>query len=258
MATNWFELLSAAISGGLVVKLLDYAYSEYRRRSEKSETAKALVNKHLDPILKASDELVGKLRSIASKDIFDIKIWPLSKKIEDKIPMTSILYLIGQFWSRIQILYMESVYVNLGSHSLGKKFLSFIKTLESRKIRILDRDLQRGIGELLIKRQGDQLRTWTYHEFVEDYISSEKTRLWFQPLISLLENINHTRDRQRLLVYGAIIHALIDTLDPKHMTTRKRPGWANKLTKNSRNDLRYRVFPLYLSFITNPKKYYWT
>ena len=258
MATNWFDLMSAAISGGLFVKFLDYAYSEYRRRHEKSETAKALVNKHLDPILKASDELVGKLRSIASKDIFDFEIWLDSKKIEHQIPMTSILYLIGQFWSRIQILYMESVYVNLGSHSLGKKFLSFIKALESTRMRILDRALQRGIGELLIKRQGDQLRTLTYYEFVENYISSEKTRSWFQPLVSLLEKINHPRERQRLLVYGVIIHALIDTLDPKHMTTRERLGWANKLTKNSRNDLRYRVFPVYLSFVTNPKKYYWT
>lgn len=257
MTTNWFELLSAAISGGLIVKLLDYAYSEYRRRSEKSESAKALVNKHLDPILKASDELVGKLRSIASKDIYDFNISLESKEIEHQIPITSILYLIGQFWSRIQILYMESVYVNLGCHSSGKKLLSFIKTLESGKIRIVDRSLQRGIGEVLIKRQGNQLRTMTYHEFVENYISSEKTRPWFQPLVSLLGKTKHTRDRQRLLVYGTIIHALIDTLDPKHMTTKKRPGWANKLTKISRNDLRYRVFPVYLSFVTNPEKYYW-
>lgn len=258
MATNWFELLSAAISGGLIVKLLDYAYSEYRRRSEKSESAKALVNKHLDPILKASDELVGKLRSIASKDIYDFKISLESEEIEHQIPMTSILYLIGQFWSRIQILYMESVYANLGANSLGKKLLSFVRALESTRIRIVDRDLQRGIGELLIKRQGNQLRTMTYHEFVENYLSLEKTRSWFQALVSLLEKIRHTRERQKLLVYGAIIHALVDTLDPDHMTARERTGWANKLTKKSRQDLRYRVFPVYLSFVINPKKYYWT
>jgi len=257
MATNWLDLLSAAISGGVVVKLLDYAYSEYRRRSEKSESAKALANKHLDPILKAADELVGKLRSIALRDVYDFEILLKPEEIEHNIPMTSILYLIGQFWSRIQVLYIESVYVNLSASTLGKKLLSFIRTLESTRLRIVDRALQRGIGEVLIMRDGNQLRTMNYREFVDNYFSLENTRFWFQPLVSQLENIEHTRYRQRLLKYGAVIHALIDTLDPDHMTTRERTGWANKLTKKSRLDLRFRVFPLYLSFVTNPDKYYW-
>jgi len=73
MNTAWLELVTAAFSGGIVVKLLDYAYAEYLRRSETSATAKEVVNRHLDPILKAADELVGKLRSLAEEDFKEFR-----------------------------------------------------------------------------------------------------------------------------------------------------------------------------------------
>ena len=43
-------------------------YQEVRRGSERRRTARRFVDEHLDPVLKAADELVGKLRSLAMAD----------------------------------------------------------------------------------------------------------------------------------------------------------------------------------------------
>ena len=66
---------------------------------------------------------------------------------------------------------------------------------------------------------------------------------------------HHTSDRQQLLQYGIVVHALIDTLDPTHVVTNKRPSYPNKLTKKTRNGLRYRVFRVYLQFVTDSRKF---
>lgn len=76
-----------------------------------------------------------------------------------------------------------------------------------------------------------------------------------RPLYTLTTRMRHTQERQRLLQYGAVLHALIDTLDPKHHVTGNRPGWPNKLTKNSRRALRFRVFSVYLPFVRTKEKY---
>ena len=256
MTTSWIDLLSAALSGGLILKGLDILYSELKQKSEASKSAKALMNKHLDPILKATDELVSKINSLAVGDFSQLQILSTSAGIEEQIPLTSILYYFGQFWSKIQILRIEGIYVNLGATESGKRLRSFIRTLETTRIRILDRALQRGIGESLIKERNGQLETITYYEFVEKYQSSERFRFWFQSLISTLSQYVHAEMRQRILVYGAILHALVDMLDPKHLTAGKRPGWPNKLTKNSSRELQYRIFPIYLPFVKNPEIYF--
>ena len=65
---GWIDLLIAAIGGGVIVKLLDIAYQELRRHFDRSQSAKQFVNENLDPVLKAADELVGKLCSLAKDD----------------------------------------------------------------------------------------------------------------------------------------------------------------------------------------------
>jgi hypothetical protein len=56
---EWLKLLTAALGGGITVKLLDITYQEMRRLLERSQSAKRFVDEHLDPLLKAADELVG-------------------------------------------------------------------------------------------------------------------------------------------------------------------------------------------------------
>lgn len=257
MNTSWLDLLGAALGGGFAVKVLDYAYQEYRRRSEAQESAKEIIDKHIDPILKSADELVGKIRSLAQADFQEVIKTPLPKdlRFDTWITYLYILYLFAQFWSRIQILRSESLYVKLGADGRGKQLLDFFRTLESTKTRIVRRSRQRGMGEALLENTSDGLRTITYNEFVQRFLSQDEVRKWFEPLISTLTSIDDTRERQRLLKYGAIIHALIDTLDSSYLVTRKRPAWPNKLTSKSKRDLRFRVFRIYLPFVKEPERY---
>lgn len=258
MNASWLDLLAAAFSGGIVVKLLDYIYEEYRRRSEASTSAKKLIDKHLDPILKSADELVGKIRSLAQTDFREMhKKSSLTRGDADlSMAYLDILYLLAQFWARIQILRLEGIYVNLSSKEKGRHLLDFLNALEATKTRLTDRAWQRGIGESLIEQTGNRLRTITFHEFVERYRSSKQLQEWFQPIVSILDRINHSSVRQRLLVYGVILHALIDDLDKKHLVTRDIPGWANKMTMKNRRILRFRIFHIYLHFVEHPERYY--
>ena len=258
MNASWLDLLGAGISGGLIVKILDYLYQEYRRRSEAHKSAKDMIDRHIDPILKSADELVGKLRSLAQSDFKDLLKAPVPKdsEFESWLPYLNILYLFAQFWSRIQILRIESIFVNLGSDKRGKRLLDFFKALEATKSRLVERSWQRGIGEALIEHTHNGVRAITYIEFVHRFLSSAEFQKWFHPLVSALNRINHTREKQRLLTYGVILHALIDTLDKNHLVTNKRPGWPNKLTTKSKRNLKFRVFRVYLPFVEKPDSYY--
>lgn len=261
MPATWINLIGAGTIGGVVAKLLDYAYKEYYHRSEARKSAKNLVDKHIDPILKSADELVGKIRSLAQSDFRELKRAPTPSVLsfESWLPYLNILYLFAQFWSRVQILRIESIFVNLGSDVRGRQLLDFFRALEAGKTRLVDRSWQRGIGELLIAHDNTgNIYTITYYEFVRQFLASVDIQRWFQSLMSILSAINHTRNKQRLLVYGAIINALIDTLDPDHLVTKQRSGWGNKLTLKSKRALKYRIFKVYLVFVKEPKRYYTT
>ena len=103
-SATWLDLLTAAIGGGLLVKALDVAYQEYKRRSESTRAATDLVNRHLDPVLKAADELIGKLRSLAEEDFRNLK--PPTSKAASRdhaaIDLGSVLYLFAFFWANIK------------------------------------------------------------------------------------------------------------------------------------------------------------
>jgi hypothetical protein len=256
MGVSWLDLLGASLGGGLVVKILDFLYLEYGRRREASETSHEIVNRHLDPVLKAADELVGKLRSLAQHDFVEFKHHPGPKNsLAANIEITNFVYLFAQFWARVQILRIEGLYVNLASDDKGKKLKSFLNTLETRGVRVVDRPRQRGMGESLIEQRGNSLSALTYHQFVQRYQDSVIVREWFEPLQNRVVQISHTQHRQQFLLYGAVLHALIDTLDPEHVITQDRPSWPNKLTTKSRRDLNFRIFKIYLPFVPGIDKY---
>ena len=72
MNGDWSELALVALGGGLVagvlVKLMDIAYQVLSKRKERERQAKSFVAQDLDPLMKAVDEVVGKLRSLAERD----------------------------------------------------------------------------------------------------------------------------------------------------------------------------------------------
>ncbi len=260
MDTSWLSLVSAGVSGGVIFKLFEFGYKEYRRRLETAKSAKDIVNKHLDPILKSADELVGKIRSLAQSDFRDIISSKVEeeKDLESRMPILEILFLFSQLWARIQILRVEGLYVNISSDEKGKQLLDFFRALEATRTRLIERAWQRGIGEAIIVHQKNGMRILSYFEFGNQYQTSREFQEWFKPLKEILNRIHHARIRQRLLVYGTIVHALTETLDDKHEITRDRPGWVNKLSVKSRRELQHRIFKIYLPFVSEKEAYYKT
>jgi len=98
------------------------------------------------------------------------------------------------------------------------------------------------------------LRTITYIEFIRRAAAPETIR-WLEPLRKILVRAWHTTQKQHLLQYLIVLHALIDTLDKEHLVTRDRPTISNKLSRRSWRDLNYRVFGVYLRFVVDRQKY---
>lgn len=257
MDAKWSALLGI-ISGGFGLKIFEYLYNEVRGKIDRKYASKILVDKHLDPILKSADELVGKIRSMAESDFKDLI--QLSKKqkneFSDWIPYLNVIYLFAQFWARIQILRIESVFVNFTTNKKGKKLHIFINALESSRSRIVDRAWQRGMGEAILKIDVGNIRVYTFKEFVNEFHESSEFQDWFKLLLGIFDNIKLKENRQKILYYGSILHSLIDTLDPKHHVTKIRPSWPNKLSKKNVRDLKHRIFKEYLPFVEKPYVYY--
>jgi hypothetical protein len=68
-----WQLAGTALGSALTVKILDIIYLEIRHRLDKSQTATRFVDEHLDPLLKAADELVGKLQALGREDFLPLR-----------------------------------------------------------------------------------------------------------------------------------------------------------------------------------------
>src|ERR1700735_4228790 len=68
MSETWPPIFIAALSGGIVAKLIDYPVDWIKYYFGQRKSAKALVDAHLDPLLKAADAIVGKTTSLADRD----------------------------------------------------------------------------------------------------------------------------------------------------------------------------------------------
>jgi hypothetical protein len=251
---KWLDLIPAAVTGGIGLKTLEWGFGEYRRRSESARSTGEVVLRQLDPFLKATDDLAAKLRSLAERDFQELQMQGGKPSFADTVAIGSLLYLFSVFWARIEILKRESLYVKLAEDKTGAKLKAFIDCLEARKVRLVSRAWQMGIGECLIERQSSSLECIGFRQFIES-LSSAPFGRWLIPLQELLLDSADHRKRQRILLYGCVLHALIDTLDPKHQVTGNRPGYANKLDERSRRELRHRIFGVYLRFVKNQAKY---
>jgi hypothetical protein len=248
---NWLDLFGAALGGGLTVKVLDIVYQEIRHRSDRKREATQFVDKHLDPLLKTTDELVGKLRSLAEKNFSEVQKIGADGKLSESSHFASLIYLFGCFWAQVELLRREGLSVELGRDKRGKRLQDFLDCLTSRRVRIIDRTAQRAVGELMLI-DGHLI---SFVQFVKAYDDDETFRRWLNPLATVLERLHEREERQRLLQYWVVLHALIDTLDRNHIVTRRRPSLPRALTHDSWVDLKYRVFSNYLPFVKDPQKY---
>jgi hypothetical protein len=248
---EWAKVIVAAIGGGTVVKLLDIAYQEFRRQGDKRQSSTSFIDQHLDPLLKAADELVGKLHSLGREDFRSFAEADRDSPFAHA-DVGSSIYLLARFWAQVEILRQQALYVSISAEERGRWLQAFLDCLESRGVRLVDRISQRAIAETMIASSGTA--TIRYIDFVQSLDSEGKAR-WLAPLTNLLAKATHTTERQLLLQYGAVIHAMIDTLDADHLVTRERPAIPNKLSKQTWRALNYRVFRRYLTFVKFPEKY---
>ena len=159
-------------------------------------------------------------------------------------------------WANIEILHRKALYVSITQDIRGKQLQSFMNHIASRRTRLVDRISQRAVGELMMTRHNDgQQETILFIEFIRLMECNPEAQRWLKNLTQTLSRTRHTSERQRLLRYGIVVHAMIDTLDPEHAVTRDRPSFPNKLSKKTLWDLKYRVFGQYLTFVPNVEKY---
>jgi hypothetical protein len=247
--SEWFTLFSAALGGGFTVKLIDVVYSEYQLWRVRKDNDDKLTDKSLEPLLRSADELVGKLRSLAEQDFLPIRGIE-SDGLNDP-GFASVVYLFVQFWSEFEIVRQRGLSSEVARSKRGRVTQSFLRCLESRRLRIIDRISQRAIGETALIGA----RTMNFVEFVNHYDTQSYAKRWLKPLIDVLSRSDESGVRQHILQYTVVLHALIDTLDSAHHVTRARPGTPNKLSAKSWKDLNYRVFDIYLPTVRDRQKY---
>lgn len=249
--SGWGQLLLAALGGGSTVKVLDIIYQEWRKRRDVSDAATQFVDKHLNPLLKAADELAGKLRSLAENDFQVIHHVLLKDNKLSNDDYSNLLYLFCYLWAQLEQVRVEGISAEMSKDDRGLKLGNFLDCLESRRVRLVPRVLQRAIGEACRTDKG----IMNFIQFVTAYETDETFRRWITPIANLLLRTEHTTDRQMILQYGVVIHAMIDLLDSKHIVTRDRPALPKKLTAKSWAALNYRVFGVYLKFVKDRQKY---
>lgn len=261
---SWLRPLVAGAMGGLTIKAAEVAYQEFQRRRERKATVEEFVQTQLDPLLKAADELVGKVYSLTTEDFKTIppRLETRDRRAPKNLDLANVLYLFAQFWATVEILRRESIYVRLADSPSGKKLTSFLDCLESRAVRTVVRARQRAVGEMLIMVEREKLRPMGFSEFMRTLAGATDLLEWLDPLIELVVEANHgsrtkrPETTQRILQYALVLHALIDNLDPHHTTTSKRPPLTSKVLPKTVKALRYRIFPIYLPFVEDPARYW--
>ena len=137
----------------------------------------------------------------------------------------------------------------------GKRLAAFSDCLESRRVRIVQRSSQRAVAELALIPGEGGVEVIRFVDFVRRFEEDAEAQRWLAPVERVLGRMEHTADRQRLLRYGIVVHAMIDALDPEHEVSRDRRSYPHKLSYRSWNELERRVFRVYLKFVKGAQKY---
>jgi hypothetical protein len=242
------------ISGGVLLELLKLLYPDLKKVFQQRIVAKNIFNKYSELILKSADELFGKIYSLAEEDF---RIFTKYNAQNDEMNKIYILYLFASFWASLGILKQESSFIHLARIKKGRRLLNFVTSYESRKNRILDRSYQRAIGESVIIKESLDLKIMTLYDFANDYKKpNSEIREIIKPLETALFNTRDKEVRQKFLMFGVIIHSLIDFLDKKHNVIRDRKPYVNKLSRKTKNELKTRIFGHYLPFVKDCNRYY--
>ena len=254
---NWIKYLLSIVTGGVVWEGFKFFYPEVKRKIDNYLLAVKELNENLDPILKSCDDLYGKIQSLAKED-FSTFI-----NIENSISKDPILnrqyiyYLFAQFWAHLEYIRVKSKYSSIVRTRRGKNLIRFIESYESREFRLLDRPIQRMIGESLIEKSNSVFSVMNLHQFYDTLHSeNSSSNIWIKKLENKLLATSDKLVRQEILVFGIIVAALMDHFDPNHTISRRRPIYINKLSEKSKERIKNTLLNHYLPFVKNPEDYY--
>lgn len=251
------ELLFATVTGAMIWEAFKFFSPDIKQYFKTKIIAKKVFYDNLDPILKASSELYGKIESLAKEDFATFVNLKNSNSANPIHNQKYVLYLFAQFWAQLEYLRLQSQYIDLSKIKQGNQLLRFIETIESRRHRILDRSMQRIIGECLITNKDQKFRIMTLKDFLET-LEDESSTLskWIGELEKKLLSVNYKPQKQTILRFGVIIAALIDHFDPNHKTVRRREIYKHKLSPKSKELINEYLFGHYLKFIKNKTQYF--
>ena len=241
------------IGAPIIWEIFKFFYPDIKQFFGAKSDAKRILYKHINSILKSGDELLGKIHSLARNDFTSLR--NVDKREEHDV--IYIMYLFANFWGRLMIMKIDSDYTALSQITKGQELLKFVTAYEASKKRIIDRSIQRTLGESLIVDNNNKFRLKTLYEFSKEYeIEDSGIKKLFKPLRDLLENCGPIETRQKILQFGIIIHALLDHYDSKHKIIRDRKSYENKLTQKTKESLQGRIFKHYIPFVMHHNKYY--
>lgn len=245
------DTILSLITGGALWELLKSVVPEFKDRFDRYLQARKELYSHIDPILKASDELYGKILSLSKED-FNTFINPENSNSENVAQnKLYIYYLFAQFWAQLERFRIKNQYYSISRFKKGRQLLLFLETFESRSFRLLDRPVQRIIGELLIEHSTTNFNVMSLSQFSNYLESSESNiKLWISQLENKMMATSEKAERQRVLLYGTIMALLINHFDSKSKMIRKRKIYWNKLSINSKELMKNVLLKKYIHFIS--------
>ncbi len=254
---NWLKLISAFITGGVIWEGFKFLFPEVKQRIQRYHEARKTFYQNLDPILKSADELYGKIYSLSKED-FATFINPQHSNSENPDHNKQyVLYLFSQFWAQLEMIRLRSQYTALTEFQKGKQLINFIETIESRDFRILDRSVQRIIGEAMIDGATSNFTIMNLNQFIKELeLNGSEIKKWTKQLEVKLNAAGEKVMRQRILVFGVIVAAFIDHFDPHHRIIHPNTVYKNKLSTLSKKNIKKNLFQHYLKFIRNRERYF--
>ena len=157
---NWPAI--ATVAAALVAGFFAWYVQAWRFRREAVDQATQILQQHRDPLLRAAFDLQSRLHNIVA-GYFLQTYWLRGGKSEKRYAIHSTLWLLGQYFGRVEILRREVQYLDLGSTNenrvLQQRLAEISSALASDQTRfgkafITFRSDQRAIGEfMVIERQ---------------------------------------------------------------------------------------------------------
>jgi hypothetical protein len=249
--------LLTLLSGGALWELIKFISPDIKKWISDKKNSKKLILDFIDPLLKSGDELIGKIHSLAKTDFKDAYTVSLNNSSNELlIERIYLLYLFCCFWGRIALIRQTTNFSSVSKSKVGNKFLKFLSTFESKKNRLISRASQRVIGDALVSND-KKAGIISLFDFTLELTKVDSNLLkLIRPLEEIIHNANDKKTRQKILLFGIVLQVFLDSFDPEHHISRKRPLYLNKLTPETKKDLERRLFTIYLPFIKEPSRYY--